>query len=198
MNSFQTPPYAIAGPRFPRLIAGLALSGLVHVALLLAWRHDPPTQPAASAPAPTSIAVWLRPPPAPKIDAVRVSAHAAKSTPAAPAKPRRRAPPNLIALPAPASTAPARPEAFTVEAPSAPRFDAEAARRMARSLASEPDPAKAGTAVAQLPAKALETETRAARAISGAKRRDCKDGIPGGLLAPLILMMDKKDSGCKW
>ena len=69
---------------------------------------------------------------------------------------------------------------------------------MARSLASEPDPAKAGTAVAQLPPKALETQSKAARAIRSAKRRDCKDGIPGGLLAPLILMMDKKDSGCKW
>jgi hypothetical protein len=36
------------------------------------------------------------------------------------------------------------------------------------------------------------------RAIGRAKRRDCKDGIPGGLLAPLILLLDKKDSGCKW
>jgi hypothetical protein len=69
---------------------------------------------------------------------------------------------------------------------------------MARELANEPDPAKAGTALAQLPPKPLATETRAARAISRAKRRDCKDGIPGGLLAPLILALDKKDSGCKW
>jgi hypothetical protein len=37
-----------------------------------------------------------------------------------------------------------------------------------------------------------------ARAISSAKRRDCKDGLPGGLLGPLLLLMDKKDSGCKW
>ena len=204
MNFTKTPPYAIASQRFPRLIVGLALSLLLHVALLLAWRHGPPAQNPASAPAPAPIAVWLRPPPAPKIDAARVSASTAKATPAAPAKPRWRTPPNLIALPAPASVKPARTEPFTVEAPSAPsapvapRFDAEAARRMARSLASEPDPAKAGTALAQLPAKALETQTKAARAISGAKRRDCKDGIPGGLLAPLILMMDKKDSGCKW
>jgi hypothetical protein len=69
---------------------------------------------------------------------------------------------------------------------------------MARELANAPDPAKAGTAVAQLPPKPLASETRAERAISRAKRRDCKDGIPGGLLAPLYLMMDKKDSGCKW
>jgi hypothetical protein len=104
-------------------------------------------------------------------------------------------------LPAPPpSAAPAQPDAFTVEPaePSAPRFDADAARRMARELANAPDPAKAGTVAAQLPPKPLATDTRAARAISQAKRRDCKDGIPGGLLAPLYLMMDKKDSGCKW
>lgn len=108
---------------------------------------------------------------------------------------------DLIALPAQAPTVPALPDAFTVappSAPAAPRFDPEAARSMARGLANAPDPAKAGTALAQLTPEPLETETRAARAISKAKRRDCKDGIPGGLLAPLLLMMDKKDSGCKW
>ena len=82
--------------------------------------------------------------------------------------------------------------------PSAPRFDPDAARTLARQLAGAPDPARAGTALAQLPPKPLETETKAARAISRARRRDCKDGIPGGLLAPLYLMMDKKDSGCQW
>ena len=44
----------------------------------------------------------------------------------------------------------------------------------------------------------MRRKPKSARAIAGAKRRDCKDGIPGGLLAPLILLMDKKDSGCKW
>jgi hypothetical protein len=79
-----------------------------------------------------------------------------------------------------------------------PRFDPEAARKMARSLANMRDPAKEGTALGQFPDKPLETETRAARAIGAAKRRDCKDGLPGGLLGPLLLLADKKDSGCKW
>jgi hypothetical protein len=107
----------------------------------------------------------------------------------------------LIALPGQAPAVAAPPDAFTVESPSAPaapRFDPDAARSMARALANAPDPAKAGTALAQLPPESLETETRAARAIGKAKRRDCKNGIPGGLLAPLLLLMDKKDSGCKW
>ncbi|CDG86075.1 hypothetical protein GJA_5479 [Janthinobacterium agaricidamnosum NBRC 102515 = DSM 9628] len=36
-----------------------------------------------------------------------------------------------------------------------------------------------------------------ARSMSQAKRGDCKNA-PGGLLAPLLMLMDKKDSGCKW
>jgi hypothetical protein len=86
----------------------------------------------------------------------------------------------------PEPAAPAQPDPFVVEqAPEpapldTPRFDPEAARRMARSLANMRDPAKEGTAIGQFPEKPLETETRAARAIGAAKRRNCKDGIPGG------------------
>ena len=193
----------IARSRASRLAAGLAVSLALHAALLFAWRQgasapQPPPPPAAR----TSIAVWLLPP-LPK---------AAPARPAgvrrAPAAPTRKAAPDVIALPPPAPAASAAANAFTVEpalpstapsgSPSAPRFDPDAARKLARQLAGAPVPARAGTALAQLPPKPLETETKAARAISQARRRDCKDGIPGGLLAPLFLMMDKKDSGCQW
>lgn len=167
------------------------MSLALHAALLLAWRQDRiAPQPAQAAR--TSIAVRLVPPP-PKAEPAPPRPSATKPAPAA--GPRRRVAPNVIALP---------PAAFTVEppapsgAPSPPRFDPDAARKLARQLANAPDPARAGTALAQLPPKPLETETRAARAIGQARRRDCKDGIPGGLLAPLLLMMDKKDSGCQW
>lgn len=126
------------------------------------------------------------------------SAPAAKN-PTRSVSPKR--PRSVIALP-PREQAPA--DAFVVDQPpepappEAPRFDPDAARKMARSLAHMRDPAKEGTAIGQFPDKPLETESRAARAIGAAKRRDCKDGIPGGLLAPLILLADKKDSGCKW
>ena len=79
-----------------------------------------------------------------------------------------------------------------------PRFDMEAARRIARANAHLRDPGKEGTALAQFPEEPLQTESKLASAISKAKRPNCKDGIPGGLLAPLYLMMDKKNSGCKW
>lgn len=79
-----------------------------------------------------------------------------------------------------------------------PKFDMNAAKQTARQLASQTKLGREGTAVAQFPDPPLETESKFAKAISKAKRRNCKDGIPGGLLAPLYLMMDKKDSGCKW
>jgi hypothetical protein len=186
-----------------RLLTGIVLSLALHAALLLAWRQGRQAPaPAERAPA-RSISVWLRPappPPQPKVEPAPTRASPARSDVARAARPRHRAPPDVIAMPARPQEAPAPRDAFTVEPPepAGPRFDPEAARRMARELANDPDPAKAGTAVAQLPSKPLATETRAARAISQAKRRDCKDGIPGGLLAPLFLMMDKKDSGCKW
>ena len=188
-----------------RLWIGLALSLAVHALLVFAWhigvlpvRQDDRAMPRA-------IAVWLRPPP-PKV-AELVSPPPPK--PEVKAKPNRteqrvRPAPstNVIALPEPAASTKPPPDVFAVEPPapadSAPRFDREAALRTARKVANEPDPAKVGTAVGQLPPKELATETKAARVISQAKRADCKDGLPGGLLGPLLILMDKKDSGCKW
>jgi hypothetical protein len=97
-------------------------------------------------------------------------------------------------------------KAFTVDTPppkdtapaDAPRFNLDAARNVARKVANEPDPAKVGTALERLPPPPLRTESRLERGIKEAKRPDCKDGVPGGLLAPIFLAMDKKDSGCKW
>jgi hypothetical protein len=174
------------------IIAALAISLGLHALLLFAYRYKPPA--ASSSAPPRPIAVWLRPAePAPRPELK-------PAEPARQNRPKRRAAPRteVIAVPKRARSAP---DAFSVEpstpAP-APRFDPEAARALARQLADEPDPAKAGTALERLPQKPLASETRMARAISSAKRRDCKDGLPGGLLGPLLLLMDKKDSGCKW
>ncbi|KQQ88479.1 hypothetical protein [Massilia sp. Leaf139] len=193
---------ADAGATHRRIAAGVALSLLLHVLVLGMQRGSVQREPAA---APRPLAVRLRPPPAPRVEAA--------PPPAAPAaQPARRvrktARPVIAVDPAPT---PAQPDPFTVEQtpqaapesesesePETPRFDREGARRMARSLANIRDPAKEGTAIGQFPDPPLKTETRAARAIGAAKRRNCKDGIPGGLLAPLILLADKKDSGCKW
>ena len=191
------------GRAYRRIAAGVALSLAIH-ALVLNLQHGGPQREIVDTPRP--LAVRLRPPPPPPAPPVEEAAPpealarpAPRARPARPRKPR----PVIAVDPAPAS-APAQADPFTVQQapqpaePETPHFDREAAHRMARSLANMRDPAKEGTAVGQFPDKPLETETRAARAIGAAKRRDCKDGLPGGLLGPLLILADKKDSGCKW
>lgn len=196
-----------------RLGAGIAISLALHAALLLAWRQHQIAGPSANdEPVTRTIAVWLRPsppPPEPKPEPepeakqVRTKPVEKVKRPASPVAKRKPARSSeLIAIPDPSPGEAEPAEVFSVEPASEPaggkRFDRDAALRVARAMADDPDPAKAGTAVGQIPRKPYATETKLARAIAGAKRRDCKDGIPGGLLAPLILLMDKKDSGCKW
>jgi hypothetical protein len=193
-----------AGRAYRRIAAGVALSLAIH-ALVLNLQHGGWQREVVDTPRP--LAVRLRPPPPPPVPPVEQAAPpeaAPQPVPRAKASKltRPRKPRPVIAVdPAPAPT---QPDPFTVQqapepaAPETPRFDREAAHRMARSLANMRDPAKEGTAVGQFPEKPLETETRAARAIGAAKRRDCKDGLPGGLLGPLLILADKKDSGCKW
>ena len=192
-----------------RVAAGIAISLVLHALLLAIYRQP---RPAALPAPPESLTVRLRPatPPTPPepMPAPQPVQRQAPPTKPAPAKRTRPARP-VIAVPpetrqsvdetysvAPAPALP--PQDAPPSSTPAPTFDINAARGMARKLAHEPDPARAGTALERLPPKPLETESKLARGISAAKRANCKDGIPGGLLAPLYLMMEKKDSGCKW
>jgi hypothetical protein len=187
-----------------RVVLAIAVSLAVHALILSMQRRDVQRAPVQE---PRPLAVRLRPPPpappAPRVEEAPVPVPAPRPAPRPPRHAQPDTPKPVIAVdPAPA---PSQPDPFTVqqapqaaEEPETPHFDHEAARKMARSLAHIRDPAKVGTAIGQFPDKPLETETRAARAIGAAKRRDCKDGVPGGLLAPLLLLADKKDSGCKW
>lgn len=189
---------------------GLALSLAVHALLVFAWHIGTPHGKPDDTAMRRTIAVWLRPPPPPP-PPPPIVAKIQPPAPKPPVKPKpnrsemasRPVPPTkVIAMPEPAPGEKPPPDVFSVApqvpADSPPRFDREAALRTARKVANEPDPAKAGTAVGQIPPKELATETKAARAISQAKRADCKDGLPGGLLGPLLILLDKKDSGCKW
>ncbi len=187
-----------------RVLIGVGVSIAVHVMLMFAYRHGGPSLPAFEPDPPSSIAVRILPPPPPPSTPEVEPAPRAPAEPSAPRSARRSAPKPVIAVPAaPEQDTPA--DAFSVEpAPpeatpgDAPKFDMNAARGTARELAGRTKLGIEGTAHAQFPDPPLETETKAARAISRAKRPNCKDGLPGGLLAPLFLMMDKKDHGCKW
>ncbi|MCC6070405.1 hypothetical protein ACFSQU_11280 [Massilia sp. GCM10020059] len=208
-NTVQFDTTGGAAPGRPyRLAAGLAVSLALHAVLLVVWRQHQAGGPAPDEEAASrTIAVWLRPPPPPEQkpepgpQATPSRAKSVEKTPpVARSKPARSSELMAIPDPSPGEAGPA--DVFSVEPSKEPaggkRFDRDAALRVARDMADDPDPAKAGTAVGQVPPRPYATETKLARAIAGAKRPDCKDGIPGGLLAPLILLMDKKDSGCKW
>ena len=193
-----------------RVAAGIALSIAAHGALLLAFRYHAPVAKVDHAAVRETLVIHLRAPPPPTpappqpvAPTPDVAPPPARTTPrrAQATKPAQaaRAAPDVIALPQDSPARPAQEGRFTVApAQEGPVFDPEAAKQFARSIATRPDPARAGMAVAQIPEKPLATETRAARLIASAKRPDCKDGLPGGLLGPLIMLMDKKDSGCKW
>ena len=187
-----------------RVVAGVAISLAMHALLLSSYRQPRPAALPAPATEPLTVRLQAAPETPPVAEPVQPQAQPS-TQPEVRAKPAPRLRPSrrIIAVPPPA--APSNTEQFKVDtqpadtAPAAaPRFNLDAARSVARAVASEPDPAKVGTALERLPPPPLQTETKLERAIKGAKRPDCKDGVPGGLLAPIYLMMDKKDSGCKW
>ena len=191
---------------------GIAVSLLLHGALVYLWRHaQPPALPPAGAKV-ESIAVWIRPlaakPPPPPVEVVKPKREAkpvtkpklatAWETPAAATAPAA-SPQAITVVPASPATPATSPDTFRQETPETPKFDMDAARKTARKMAGERDPSKVGTAVGQIPDKPLQTETRLARDIAQGKRGDCRSAYAGaGLLAPVLMLLDKKDSGCKW
>lgn len=181
----------------------LATSALLHVAalaLLLAQlaprRVDEPARQAMSV-------VWasaVRPLAAPPVEDLAMARPKARSGA------RRMTPRAALAAPAapvPAaadSVAPVVVSEVRASAP-APVFDRQAALAAARQMASQGEPARAGTVGAELDARrvVLETDTeKLGRVIASAKRSDCIKAQGGGsLLTPLMWLLDKKGSGCK-
>jgi hypothetical protein len=193
-----------------RVAAGIAISLAVHALLLSIQRQPQSPAPATSTHERLTVRLRAAPETPPAPEPARPAAQP-ESAPKVQARPvPRTAPPRRI-IAVPPTAAPADEEGLHVDTPpaappppadasssSAPRFNLDAARQAARRVANEPDPAKVGTPLERLPPKPLETEGKLERGIKEAKRPLCKDGVPGGLLAPIFLMMDKKDSGCKW
>jgi hypothetical protein len=182
-----------------RVAACIAISLAVHALLLSIYRQPQPASLPAAATEPLTVRLQAAPETPPLAEPARPAAQPkAADKPA----PRTPAPRRIIAVPPPPAAA--ENKSFSVDTPpptvTAParHFNLDAARDVARKVANEPDPAKAGTALERLPPPPLQTETKLERGIKEAKRPNCKDGVPGGLLAPIFLAMDKKDSGCKW
>ena len=190
---------------------GIAVSLLLHGALIYLWRHVQPAARMDTAPRVESIAVWIRPlaakppPPPPPVEVAKPKREpkpiskpklaTVRETPPAATAPAS-SPQAITVVPASPATPAASPDTITQETP---KFDMEAARKTARKMAGERDPSKVGTAVGQIPDKPLQTESQLARDIAQGKRGDCRTAYSGaGLLAPVLMLLDKKDSGCKW
>ena len=199
-------------PKRRGIVLGIAVSLLLHGALITLWRHVQPAAPPDTAPRVESIAVWIRPlaakPPPPPVEVVKPKREpkpiskpklaTTRETPAATTAPTS-SPQAITVVPASPATPAASPDTLRQETPETPKFDMEAARKTARKMAGERDPSKVGTAVGQIPDKPLQTETQLARDIAQGKRGDCRTAYSGaGLLAPVLMLLDKKDSGCKW
>ena len=193
---------------------GIVVSLLLHALLIYGYRLQRGAPAPSTAPAERKT-VWLQPlaaPPAPAV--AKAETENEKKTPPAlerPRQPAARKKDDPLAITAPA-TQPAEPTTAATAAasvpadpfaepavPARPGFDIEAARRTARRVANEKDPARIGTGLERLPEKQLADETALARDIASGKRGDCRTAYAGaGLLAPLFMLMDKKDSGCKF
>jgi len=186
-------------PRRHALVAGLAISALLH-ALLLFYVRMPDVRPADTDRRRWTqpLTVRLLPPPVvPSEPATEPKATATERT----ARPRR-APPQAIAIVpqrgVPAATVPAPTPEPTP--PAEPRVDIAAARAAARGMANDLKAPSGNWAAEKLNKDKEFGETRDERlgkAVANSARPDCRSG-EGGLLAPLLWMMDKKDSGCKF
>lgn len=217
--------FSSAARRPGGILTGIAVSLLVHALLILMYRSGAPQpQFAPVDEARRSTTVWLLRPAPPKPAAAPVAPEAPppvaqarpESEPAAkPAKRRQElavrprpakreaqaiheqpAEPAIAANPA----LPADPFAQPAAPASNGKFDIDAARKSARQIAAEPelpDDAPLARLKAQQRQREIQ-ERKLAREMAKTARPDCKDGLPGGLLAPLFLLMDKKDHGCKW
>lgn len=204
---------SMQGMQRPGLLPGILVSLALHAVLLFGYRLSTPAPPPELAPNRT-MTVWLRPFAPPARQAIAEPAKLEPATPATPRPLRQRT--ALARSTAPASApAPAQPQTETaaaitpaaepydpLRADTAPSFDMEAARKAARRVATEKDTMRADSLAKRLedhPLYPEDKETPLQKGVARAQRADCRTSAAGaGILAPLVWLLDKKDSGCKW
>jgi hypothetical protein len=190
----------------PGIVAGVAVSLVLHALLLFGYRLSSPPAPEQAAKAMT---VWLQPAkPQPLTLSKREKSEVADNqaprrhsmpAPAAVEPPTvaAQAPPQAQAAESQAITLPPAPDPLYPAQPAQPanNFDMNAALKTARKVANEKDPARANLPVAQLDNHPLYPEnhdTKLQTGIASAKKSDClQSGAGLGILAPLAWAFDK-------
>jgi hypothetical protein len=202
------PPGDSFGARPPHRRVALAMCVVVHLLLVYLYMQTSPA-PAARAQTdpPGTLLVWLSPrvaplQPAPPVRRATRSDAVLRKKPAFAGTNANASTPIPIAkadstavVTIPLAAAPTSSESAT---PANGTFDMQAALDMARMAATEKSTPMPHTRSVPMSAARIESESTLGKAIAGTRRRNCNDGVPGGLLAPLLLLSDKKDSGCKW
>lgn len=198
--SFDRP----AGLRRPGIIAGVAISLVLHAVLLFGYRlSSPPAQPQPA----RTMTVWLQPP-APPAMVAKVEPPPARPTPQRQREPRgqTQTAPRERATAAVAQQAQPQPSSAPQAITALPReqdplyadqqqnkFNMDEALKTARSVAKEK--AKPGTLTAQLESHPLypeDNQTQLQKGVASAKKYDCLQAGAGmGLLAPLAWAFDK-------
>lgn len=178
----------------------LAVTVLLHVAVLLALLDMLAPRREKDTPSVAIDVVWVKTPPPAPAPVVESAPAIAKPRPA----PRRvRAPPAVAARAGDTHSAtPIAPAEEAAPAKSEPVFGRQAALMAARKLANDKDPAREGTLSAALEARRELEKTqdeKMGRTIASGKRNDCFGPNAGGnLLTPLTWLFQKKGGGCKF
>jgi hypothetical protein len=187
--------------RRPGIIAGVAISLVLHAVLLFGYRLSSP--PAQQQPA-RAMTVWLQPPAPPKVVA-KVEPPPARAEPQRKREPAQTTPrertPAAVAQQTPPQPS-SEPQAITVlpreQDPlyadqQQKKFNMDDALKTARGVAKEK--AKPGTLTAQLESHPLypeDNQTQLQKGVASAKKSDCLQAGAGmGLLAPLAWAFDK-------
>ncbi|MES2320618.1 MAG: hypothetical protein V4631_24330 [Pseudomonadota bacterium] len=172
-----------------------AASMLLHVAVLVLFLRMPEAGSGKDSPSKAIDVVWIRTPPvpAPVAAAPPVTApRAITRTRVRPSAVRRVVPDNAPTVVADVAPPPTEGKVF----------DHAAALDAARKMAGKPDAERLATVGGQIEARQAVSETedeKLGRQIANGKRTSClKPNGGGSLLSPLMWLLDKKDSGCKF
>jgi hypothetical protein len=186
-------------PRRLRVMGGIAISLVLHIAMLALLRDRANIRNEPEPPRMTVEILLLPPPAPPRAITPPRDADTPRRDRARP--PKHHAAPHTDTVPATPPAAAASPPVRPDSTPTPPTIDPEAARAAIPGILKQLDDEKRKLPVGQLMDKPLygpEEESRLGRQMARAGRPDCMKDGRAGLLTPLLWLAEKKGTGCKW